>query len=81
MNRKIMIGLMTLAVLSSAVSSFAYEVYATKNGKKFHKADCEFIKDRQTVKMDDSDAIKKGLKPCGACILKDQHDQLGKEKK
>ena len=79
MNRRIMIGLLTMAVLSSAATSFAYEVYATKNGKKFHKSDCEFIKDRQTVKMDDSEAVKKGLKPCGACILKEQHEHSEKK--
>ena len=71
MNRKMMIGILALVVLSVSSLSFAAEVYATKNGKKYHKIDCEFIKDRNAVKIDDSQAVKKGLKPCGACF-KDQ---------
>ena len=77
MNRKIMLGILAMVVLTVGNVGFAAEVYATKNGKKFHKADCEFIKDRNAVKVDDSDASKKGLKPCGACF-KQQNDKQQK---
>jgi len=43
-------------------------VYVTKNGKKYHKETCPFIKNRETISMDEKEAIAKGLKPCGKCF-------------
>ena len=60
------IALLAVLVMSTAV--FAESVYITKNGKKYHKPECVFIKDRETSKIDDKDALSKGLKPCGKCI-------------
>ena len=64
--KNLFIALLAVLVMSTAV--FADAVYATKNGKKYHKQECVFIKDRETVKIDDKDAIAKGLKPCGKCF-------------
>lgn len=74
MKRTILLSLCVLAVMTNATLAQAADVYATKNGKKYHKADCEFIKDRNPGKVDEADAIKKGLKRCSACF-KDQELQ------
>ncbi|MFH1622446.1 MAG: hypothetical protein ABIA97_04920 [Candidatus Omnitrophota bacterium] len=49
-------------------------VYVTKNGKKYHKETCPFIKNRETVNMDEKEAIAKGLKPCGKCFKDDNEN-------
>ena len=43
-------------------------VYATKQGKKYHREGCPFIKNRDTISMSQEEAEAKGLKPCGRCI-------------
>lgn len=43
-------------------------VCVTANGKKYHKADCRFIKNRQVSQVSEKDAITKGLLPCGKCF-------------
>ncbi len=60
----IMIGMMMLAT----TSAFADTVYATKNGKKYHQADCSFIQKKSPAAIAMEDAQKKGLKPCGKCF-------------
>ena len=60
--------LLSTATLSSASAA---DVFATKNGKKYHAADCRWIKNRDVVKMSEEEAIKKGLAPCGQCMNKD----------
>ena len=51
-------------------STFAHaeDVYATKNGKRYHKADCLLIKDKGAKVISLEDAQKKGLKPCRRCF-------------
>lgn len=63
--KKLLMTMLAVLVLSNA--AFAEQVFATKNGKKYHKQDCVFIKDRNASEVDDKDAIAKGLKPCGKC--------------
>ena len=43
-------------------------VYATKRGKKYHKEDCPFLKNRETITLSEKEAKEKGLKPCGRCF-------------
>lgn len=43
-------------------------VYVTLRGKKYHKETCPFIMNRETISMEEKDAIEKGLKPCGKCF-------------
>jgi len=57
-----------VAVVTMSSLAFAADVYVTKNGKKFHTASCALIKNKETVKMDDSQAAKEGYKPCGKCF-------------
>ncbi|OGX27489.1 MAG: hypothetical protein A2787_08080 [Omnitrophica WOR_2 bacterium RIFCSPHIGHO2_01_FULL_48_9] len=75
--KKLLIAL--LAVLVMATAACAEAVFATKNGKKYHKPECVFIKDRETSKIDDKDAIAKGLKPCGKCMT--AGEKLSKKEK
>jgi hypothetical protein len=65
--------LMAAVLLFSATISFASaaDVYVTQNGKKYHTADCRWVKGRETVKMSEDEAIKKGYQPCGQCIEKE----------
>lgn len=44
-------------------------VFATKRGKKYHRADCRFIRNRETTSMNTEEAEAKGLAPCGRCII------------
>ena len=43
-------------------------VYATKRGKKYHKEDCPFLKNRETITLSEKEAKEKGLRPCGRCF-------------
>lgn len=47
-------------------------VYATKRGKKYHRSDCPFIVNRDSVAMSLKDAQAKGLEPCGRCMADSQ---------
>ena len=68
--KKLLMTMLALLILSNA--AFAEQVFATKNGKKYHKQDCVFIKDRNASEVDDKDAVAKGLKPCGKCYKADE---------
>jgi len=47
-------------------------VYATKRGKKYHKAECRFIKNRETAAMSIEESKEKGLEPCGRCFTEEE---------
>ncbi len=55
-------------LLVGSTFAFAEDVYVTKNGKKYHKADCLLIKNKGAKPITMEDAIKKGLKPCRRCF-------------
>ena len=61
---------MMLAGMLIAGSTFAYaeDVYVTKNGKKYHKADCLLVKDKGAKPISMEEAQKKSLKPCRRCF-------------
>ena len=61
---------MMLAGLLIAGSTFASaeDVYVTKNGKKYHKADCLLIQKKGAQPINMEEALKKGLKPCKKCF-------------
>lgn len=71
MVKKFMVLGLGLMILASASLAFAEDVYATKNGKKYHMADCPFIKNKGAGKISKEEAMEKGLVPCGKCF-KDQ---------
>ena len=51
-----------MAVMVTHVA-FAEFVYVTKYGKKYHKADSRFIKDKAAEKLTREDAEARGYKP------------------
>lgn len=81
MNRKIVMLTLCVLFLSSGASVFAQkedksvqmmqDVYVTKSGKKYHKADCSFIQDRKPEKISKKEALAKGLSPCPKCFKED----------
>ena len=46
-------------------------VYATARGKKYHRADCRLIKNKNVTGLSLADAKGKGLKPCSRCFLQE----------
>ncbi len=67
MNRVLTMMLVGMLVVSSTFA-FAEDVYVTKNGKKYHKADCLLIKNKGAKAIPIEEALKKGLKPCHKCL-------------
>jgi hypothetical protein len=55
-------------ILINATFAFAEDVYATKNGKRYHKADCLLIKDKGAKAIALEEVEKKGLKACHRCF-------------
>ena len=68
MVRKWMIVGLGLMMLSTTTLSFAEDFYATKNGKKYHKADCLLIKNKGAEKISLKDRQDRGLTPCQKCF-------------
>ncbi len=66
--KKIIAGLLTAVMVLSSSVVFAETVYATKNGKKYHHAECTLIQKRSPAAVSMEDAQKRGLKPCGKCF-------------
>jgi hypothetical protein len=56
------------ALMLAGTTAFADTVYATKNGKKYHRADCPLIEKKSPTALSLEEAQKKGLKPCGKCF-------------
>lgn len=69
--RKIFIAGLCLLFLAVNSLAFAEDVYVTQNGKKYHKAECRFIKDRETQKLDKQESIQQGHVPCQKCYSED----------
>lgn len=66
--KKFVIITLCLSVLAVSTLAFAEDVYVTQHGKKFHKADCQLVKNREKTTMDQAEAEKNGLEPCGKCF-------------
>ena len=66
--RQLMLLGTLLSFFAMTSVSFAADVYATKNGKKFHKEDCRLIKNKGAVKIDEAQAKAKGLEACKVCF-------------
>jgi len=81
--KRIALVIICLAFLASSTFAFAADVYVTKNGKKYHKETCRWIKNRETTKMDEKEAIEKGYEPCSRCFkskaVSDKSAQKAKE--
>ncbi|HOX54039.1 MAG: hypothetical protein PHI86_05210 [Candidatus Omnitrophica bacterium] len=68
MLKKLASLILCLVFLTTASAAFAEDVYVTKQGTKYHKQDCRFIKNRDTQAIDIENAKAKGLEPCGRCF-------------
>ena len=66
--KKITTVLLAVAVVLMAASAFAEEVYVTKRGKRYHRADCKVTRNKEVQKIDQAEAEQKGLKPCNVCF-------------
>lgn len=67
MIKKVILTTLCVAFLATT-AAFAEDVYATKNGKKYHKADCRLIKNKNPEPISLDDAKAKGLAPCRKCF-------------
>ena len=77
-KQAIVLGLCVVFVSMVAFAS-AEDVYKTKNGKKYHRADCKLVQNRDTQKLSKEEATEKGLKPCGKCFKDDSSAQVTHE--
>ena len=75
MVRKMVVLSMLMVFISGVTFASAEEVYATKNGKKYHKEICRLIKNKKPEKLDRAEALKKGLEPCHLCY-KDESSKV-----
>jgi uncharacterized low-complexity protein len=73
---------LALAIALSLASQLvnAQTVYATANGKKFHKKNCTLVNEGKKG-MELTEAKKAGLTPCGACKPDDSPADKPKKKK
>ena len=67
---KVLIMMLAGMLLVNSTFAFAEDVYVTKNGKKYHKANCLLIANKGAKPISIEEALKKGLKPCHKCFLK-----------
>lgn len=83
MLKKLTFMVLCLVLLAATSAAFAEDVYVTKQGTKYHKQDCRFIKNRDTQAIDIKDAEAKGLEACGRCFGKEDEvsdNQVKQEK-
>jgi hypothetical protein len=74
----LLLGLVLPAYLATA--TFAEDVFVTKKGKRYHKANSRFIKGKDVEKISREEAEKRGLKPSSE-ILQDDAQQNDSTKK
>ena len=79
--KKTIAVILSLVLLSVAGTSFAGEVFATKNGKKYHQAECPLIKNKGPEGLSLKDAEEKGLTPCAKCFKDESSSIDAKETK
>jgi len=69
LKRMLMMSLVAM-MLAGTTMAYAADVYVTKHGKKYHKADCPLVKNRDVTEMTEKKAKGKGLEPCAKCLKK-----------
>ncbi len=65
-------GLLTGLMIMSSTLVFAQTVYATKNGKKYHQAECPLVNKKSPVAISMEEAQGRGLTPCSRCFKQAQ---------
>jgi len=68
MIKKLILTGLIIGLLTAPTLVLAADVYVTTNGKKYHKEVCRFIKNREATKIDEKDALAKGLEKCNKCF-------------
>ena len=68
MLKRMTTAIVCFMFLSMATVVFAEDVFKTKNGKKYHTATCPLIQNKNPQKIELSEALEKGLKPCSKCF-------------
>ncbi len=71
MIKRILAVVLCTMMLSAGTMAFAENVFVTKNGSKYHKADCRFVKNREVEEISKEAAIEEGLTPCSRCYKED----------
>lgn len=67
--KKTLAGLLTGLMIMASTMAFAQEtVYATKNGKKYHRAECSLISKKSPVAITMEEATARNLTPCSKCF-------------
>ena len=74
----LVLGVVLSFLMTTAV--FAEDVYVTKNGKKYHKADSRFVKGKEVEKLSREEAEARGYEP-SKDFLKADSSEMEKNKK
>ena len=67
--------------LSFVTLAHAEGVFVTENGKKYHKAECPMIKNKNPHEITRKEALAQGLKPCGKCFKDEASLKSGEDVK
>ena len=81
MGRKLAVFIVLTMFVSMTTLAFAEQVYVTKNGKKYHTAECPLIITKSPQKISKEEAVEKGLKPCSKCFKDEVSLETKKQKK
>ncbi len=72
MIKKFVILTVLGALLTITTGAFAEKVFMTQRGKKYHKAICRLIKNKENTHfLEKEEAIEKGYTPCKRCFKED----------
>ncbi len=74
MIRKWIVFSVLMSLFALTTQAYADQVFATKNGTKYHKESCPLIKNKGAEKIDKAQAMAKGLEPCKKCFKEDIKD-------
>ena len=75
MRKALTAGVMGLALsMLLTTASMAEDVFVTKKGKRYHKANSRFIKGKEVEKISREDAEKRGLKPSSEFLQEESQE-------
>ena len=70
MFRKLIVATLCLVFLAPVII-FAEDVFATKQGTKYHNENCPLVANKDKEKISLEDAVENGLTPCARCVGKE----------
>ncbi|HPN89002.1 MAG TPA: hypothetical protein PLH56_06670 [Candidatus Omnitrophota bacterium] len=68
-----------IAFLMMSTAAFAENVYVTGKGKKYHKAECRLIQNKEKKEMDLQKAIQAGYEACKKCFKEEKKEEKNKK--